>query len=139
MKLAISTLKRYRVFRMLGGKTGESYIRLEMPLHSVMRECFEGCDINELIQCIKLQVKNSQNSESDFSLNQIMRLHVNLLKLALTQGSSYIVLPELIATKKEVVNLKSNDGECFKWIINAPLYYKHIERHHEIIILLKRH
>ena len=57
--------------------------------------------------------------ESGFMLHQIMHLHINFHKLALTRGSSYIKLPEWIARKKTVINPKNNNEKCFKWAVIA--------------------
>ena len=57
-----------------------------------------------------------------------MHLYINFHKLALTQGSSYIKLPEWIAKKKAVLNLKSNDEQCFKWAVIVALHHKEIAK-----------
>ena len=53
-----------------------------------MTEFFEGSDIGGLIQRmfehIKTQVENPRMPENGFSLDQIMQLHINIHKLALT-------------------------------------------------------
>ena len=36
-------------------------------------------------------------------------------------GSSYIPLPGFLAAKKAIINLKSDDEECFKWAITRAL------------------
>ena len=36
-------------------------------------------------------------------------------------GSSYIPLPDFLAAKKAIVNLKNEDNECFKWAITRAL------------------
>ena len=69
-----------------------------MPFNSLMTEFFEGSDINDLIQRmlahIKTQVENPRMPESGFSLDKIMNLYINFQRLALTQGDSFIELPE---------------------------------------------
>ena len=48
--------------------TGDNYIRVKMPLNSLMTEFFEGSDINNLIQRmlahIKTQTENPKFPES---------------------------------------------------------------------------
>ena len=70
------------------GITGDNYIRVEMPFNSLMTEFFESSDINNLIQRmlahIKSQTENSKFSESGFSLDEIMHLHINFHRLVLT-------------------------------------------------------
>ena len=80
------------------GSTSNNYIRVEMPFNSPMTKFFEGSDINDLIQRmfahIKTQAENARLSESDFTLDQIMHLHVNFPRLALIRRSCYMKLPE---------------------------------------------
>ena len=82
-----------------------------MSCHSLVKEFFEGRDIEELTQCmfvhIKMQVENSQMSESGFTLDQIMHLCINFHNLALMQDNSYTELAKWIATKKVVINPKN--------------------------------
>ena len=101
------------------GNTGHNYIKVEMPFNSFITELFESSYTDELIQRlfahIKTQVQNPRKLEFSLTLNQIMRLHINFHKLALTRSRSYIDQPEWIANKKAVINPKSNDKKCFKW------------------------
>ena len=59
-----------------------------MPFNSLMTEFFEGSNTAEVIQRmfehIKTQVENPQMPESGFTLDQIMHLHINFHRLALT-------------------------------------------------------
>ena len=45
-------------------------------------------------------------------------------------GSSYIPLPNFLAAKKPIINLKNEDDECLKWAITLALnpVVKHSER-----------
>ena len=36
-------------------------------------------------------------------------------------GSSYIPLPKLLAAKQQIINLKNEDDEYFKWAITRAL------------------
>ena len=82
----------------IGSNTGDNYIRVEMPFNSLMTEFFEGSNTTALIQRmlehIKMEVENAQMLESGFKLDQIMHLHINFHRLALTQSSSYTKLTE---------------------------------------------
>ena len=78
--------------------TGDNYTRVEIPFNSLMTEFLEVSDVNDLIQRmlahIKTQVENPRMAESGFLLDKIMHLYINIHKLALTRGSSYIELPK---------------------------------------------
>ena len=106
-----------------------------------MTEFFEASGINDLIQRmfehIKTQVENPQIPESGFSLDKIMNLYINFHRLALIQGSSYIVLLEWLKSKKAMKNVKNQDKECFKWAVIAGLNHEEIKHHPERISLLR--
>ena len=68
-----------------------------------------------------------------------MHLHIKFHNLALTQVSSYIKLPEWIAKKKAVINLKNKDEECFKRDVIVVLYHEDIKHHLERISLLQHY
>ena len=78
------------------GITGDNYIRVEMPFNSLMTEVFEGSDISDLIQrmlaYIKALTENPKFAQSVFTLDKVMRLHINFHRLVLTRGSSYTEL-----------------------------------------------
>ena len=84
--------------------TGDQYIRIEMPFNSLMTEFFNGSNIEELLERmfahIKTQTENPKFPESEFTLHHIMHLYINLHKLALVRGSSYIQVPEWISKMK---------------------------------------
>ena len=84
--------------------TGDQYIRIEMPFNSLMTEFFNGSNIEELLERmfahIKTQTENPKFPESEFTLHHIMHLYINLHKLALARGSSYIQVPEWISKMK---------------------------------------
>ena len=82
----------------IGGNTGNNYVMVEMLFNSMTTKLFEGSNTDKLIQCmfahIKTRVENPLMPESGFTLDQIMHFHINFHRLALTRGSSYIVLLE---------------------------------------------
>ena len=45
-------------------------------------------------------------------------------------GSSYIPLPKELANKKELINLKNDDNQCFKWAVTRAInpVDKNVER-----------
>ena len=123
------------------GYPGDNYIKVHMPFNSLMTEFFEGSNIDRLIKRmsahIKTQVENPRMPESGFTLDQIMHLHINFYKLALTRGSSYIKLPEWIAKKKAVINPKNNNEQCFKWAVIAALHHEEIAKDPQCISKLQ--
>ena len=106
-----------------------------------MTEFFESSDINNLIQRmlvhIKSQTENPKFSDSGFSLDKIMHLHINFHRLVLTRGSSYTELPGWIKSKKAVINPQNKDEECFKWAVIGALHHEEIKEDHQRISKLR--
>ena len=127
----------------IGDNTGDNYIKVKMPFNNLMIKIFEVSDIDGLIQRmfahIKTQVENPRMPESGCTLDQIMHLHINFHKLALTRGSSYIKLPEWIASKKVVINPKNNDEVCFKWAVIVALHHEEIAQDPQRILNLQHY
>ena len=67
------------------------------------------------------QIKNPTLLNSRFRFDEVLFLDVNFHWLNLTQGSSYLPLPDRIAKKKAIINLQNDDEECFKWAAIAAL------------------
>ena len=59
-----------------------------------------------------------------------MSLHLHTVKYEPLGGSFYIPLPDFLAAKKAIINLKKEDDECFEWAITRALnpVEKHAER-----------
>ena len=77
---------------------------------------------------IKAQVRNPGMPQSGFTLDQIMHLHINFDKLGLVRGSIYTELPKRTALKKEMINPKNNDEQCFKCVVIATLLHEEIDQ-----------
>lgn len=123
--------------------TGGSYIIVEMPFKSMIKKFFENSGTEELKKCMfasnKRQVENPRMSDSGFTLDHIMPLHINFLKLVLRRGSFYTKLPEHIAIKKAVINPKKNYEKCFKWAVTTALNLKEMDHHDERFSLLQNY
>ena len=78
----------------------------------------------------KTQAEKPLMPESGLMLDQIIHLHINFHRLAFTQGSSYIVLPEQIAKKKAMINPKNNEEHALNGL---SLQYYIIKRLKKII------
>ena len=118
--------------------------RAELPFNSRMMEIFQGSDlnekVNEMFTHMKTQIENPALTDSKFVFDEVLLLEVSFYQLNLTRGSSYIPLPDLIASKKAVINPKNeNDEECFKWAVIAALHHKEIKSHPECISNIKRY
>ena len=51
--------------------------------------------------------------EIPFSLS----LGLHTVKYEPLEGCSYIPLPDFLAAKRAIINLKNENDECFKWVV----------------------
>lgn len=59
---------------------------------------------------------------SGWTLYEILSLTVNINKHQVFNGAKHIQLPDFIANKKAVINVKNTDNQCFKWAVLAALH-----------------
>ena len=117
--------------------------RVEKPYHK-MTEIHQGSDlneiVNEMIDHIKVQIENPALANSRFVFDEVLFLDVDFHQLNLTRGSSYIPLPDWIASKKAVINPKNeNDEECLKWAVTVALHHEEIGKYPQRISNIMRY
>ena len=70
------------------------------------------------------------SEKSNFKLDSIEEIDLNVAKYTPLKGSSWVPTPEVLARKKAIINVKNSDKKCFLWAILAALFPadKHTER-----------
>ena len=96
--------------------------RVEKAFNSQMTDMFQGSDFNEIVYGIfthmKTQIENPALENSRLRFDDVLFMDINFYQLNLTQGSSYISLPDWVSRKGRVINPKNeSDEECFKWLL----------------------
>ena len=94
------------------GKTHdeEGQERVEIAFNSLMMSVYQGSKTDQIVDGM---------IDSRFVFDEFLYLDVNFHQLNLTRGSSYLPLPDLLASKKAIVNPHNDDEECFKWLVIA--------------------
>ena len=106
-------------------KTGEVVFNLPY-FNSDPEVNLEGTDVNDL--CQKMTDKILEGIEkynkggSNFIFKQILSLEIHTVQYEPLGGSSYIELPESLANKKAIINLKNTDNKCFMWSVTRALH-----------------
>ena len=76
------------------------------------------------------QIDEFQDQGSGWVLNSILRLDLDIVEYHPLQASSYIPLPDEIANKKAVVNIRNKkDNKCLLWSVIAGTYMKNKKLH----------
>ena len=97
----------------------------EFQISSTTEENLQGTDANKLFE--KMKVKIYENfgkalqEKSKWSLDSVIHLKIHMVELNPLGIGSYIPLPEFIAKKNAIINMKNEDNECFKWSITRAL------------------
>ncbi len=83
-------------------------------------------DFNEFLKsvCSEIQTKAEefQESESGWSLEEILYLEMNIHKHNPMKASSYIKLPKQISQRGGIINVHNKDQACFAWAVISALY-----------------
>ena len=112
---------------------------VELAFNSRMTNVYNISDldeiVNEMIAHMKGQIENPALLNSRFVFDDVLFTNVNFRQLNLTRGSSYLPLPNWLAHKKAIINPKSKDQECFKWVASR---WEEINNNPERISKLKR-
>ena len=105
------------------GDDEEGQERIELAFNSLMTIVYRGSEPDQIVDGIianmKFQIENPALINSRFVFDEFLYLDVNFYQLNLMRGSSYLPLPDWLASEKEIVNPHNDDDECFKWSVIA--------------------
>ena len=95
--------------------------------HSFVETITGESDLSELFNVMTSRLielsQQFQNQGSGWQFRKVESLDINIDPFESIYGSSYIPLPEKIADKKAIINVKNlNDNECFKWAVTSAIY-----------------
>ena len=114
---------------------------VDKAFNSRMTPVYMLSDIDSIVQGMinhmAQQVDNPKLRDSKFVFDSILYTDINIHRLNLTRGSSYIPLPGWLEKKKAIINPKNKDNECFKWAVIAGLKWEGIDCHPERISKLR--
>ena len=101
----------------------EGQERVELAFNSLMTSVYRGSEMDQIVDGMianmKFQIENPALLNSRFVFDEFLYLDINFHQLNLTRGSSYLPLPDWLASKKAIVNPHNDDEECFKWSVIA--------------------
>ena len=87
----------------------EGQERVELAFNSLMTSVYRGSELDQvvggMIANMKFQIENPTLLNSRFVFDELLYLDVNFHQLNLTRGSSYLPLPDWLASKKAIVNI----------------------------------
>ena len=120
---------------------GSEYV--DLAFNSRMTPVYNLNDIGELVRSMinhmAQQVENPALRDSKFVFDMVIRMDINVHRLNLTRGSSFIPLPAWLSHKEAIINPKNLDMKCFKWAVIAALKWREIERDQQHVSKLRRY
>ena len=85
----------------------------------------EGTDISSLydewMMKILEDISSFQETGSGWRFESIVNLTIYTISYEPLRGSSYIKLPDYLANKKALINLKNKDNQCFKYAVTRGI------------------
>ena len=103
----------------------ESTQILNAFFHSDTVENLEGTDEREVydgfVQTIEERIQNFNQRGSNWRFERVLSLDIHFTDFIPLRGSTFIPLPKKIRDKKAVINMKNDDGQCFKWSVTRSL------------------
>ncbi|MEH0008405.1 MAG: hypothetical protein V6Z82_06750 [Flavobacteriales bacterium] len=88
--------------------------------HSSQQDLEEYFD--KIVERIKGKIEAWSAKGSGWKLKRIMEAYIKVARYQPLKGGSYISLPEKLANKLAVINVKNFDNECLKWALRAALF-----------------
>ena len=95
--------------------------------------------VQEMVSHMAQQVDNPRLRDSKFTFDRILYMDINIHRLNLTRGASYIKLPDWLSKKKAIINQKNLENKCFKWAVIAGLRWEEIGANPERISKLRQY
>ena len=98
---------------------------VDVPFVSKTEVHIAATDVGNLYKnaCDKIleSMASFQMHGSNWRFKSVSKLDINTVVYKPLNGSSYIPLPDNLAAKKAIINMKNDDNECFKWCITRAL------------------
>ena len=93
--------------------------------HSKAEVNLEGTDVDDLYDAMTDRVLESmatfQMRGSNWTFTSIICLEIHTVAYEPLKGNSYIPLPNKLAQKKAIINMKNDDDKCFTWSVLRAL------------------
>ncbi|PFX14621.1 hypothetical protein AWC38_SpisGene21206 [Stylophora pistillata] len=104
--------------------TGETVLQ-DAHFNSSQKIVFQDTDREEIYQeCVDKMMESLATftrNGSGWTVNSVDGLDLHTVKYTPLKGSSFIPLPQHLANKKAIINMKNGDQQCFMWCVTRAL------------------
>ena len=117
--------------------------QVSLAFNSRMMTVYNLNDESEIVTAMighmTQQIENPALRNSKFVFDRVLHMDIDLHRLNLTRGSSYVPLPDWLMKKKAIINPKNSDMECFKWAVITAMKWEEIGNNPERVSKLRRY
>src|SRR5688572_29036712 len=106
---------------MKSGKVVEAEPNFKSKTEIILEATDVGEIYSDAVDKIKESMASYQMQGSNWRFKSVMKLDIDTVEYKPLKGSSYIPLPNCLASKKGIINMKNEDEECFKWCVTRAL------------------
>ena len=101
----------------------------DFPFHSGIEINVEGTNVNEIyttmtdtiLERIANLINGSSGGGSGWIFYKIIKLELHTVTYRPLRGNTWVSLPEELANKKAIINMKNKDNKCFMWSVLRAL------------------
>ena len=101
----------------------------DFPFHSGIEINLEGTNENEIyttmidtiLERIANLINGSSGGGSGWIFYKIIKLELHTVSYRPLRGNTWVSLPEELANKKAIINMKNKDNKCFMWSVLRAL------------------
>ena len=112
--------------RFVKPKTDGEDLNTEPHFRSLCMKTVNQLELHNPLEEAKQKITQSlvlfQKEGSGWVLDEILHLDLSIAQYAPLKGSSYILLPSKLKTKKAIINIKNHDNKCFMWSVLASIH-----------------
>jgi hypothetical protein len=85
-------------------------------------EIFENEKLKTAFSTVLERTESWVHNESNWTIERIETLWLNIARYEPLRGSSYIDLPQQLKKKQAIINVKNNDDYCLRWALRSALF-----------------
>ena len=109
----------------VSGKEEYNYGHFHTNVERIMEDTDLGRIYIKMIAMCLEKISQFQNKGSGWQFEDVVSFDVHVDPFKPLGGSSYFPLPEKLAAKKAIINVKNKkDNECFKWAVTSAVFPK---------------
>ena len=97
-------------------------VHKEFPMLQITNAAQLDGALSQMIDQMRENVPEVETRGTGWKFTRVSFLDVHIAKYKPLKGSSYIPLPDALALKKAVVNVKNTDQRCFMWAVLPALF-----------------